>query len=67
MAIRKESETIKHEKHHLTLETFQKTLQVRECIMQETDRTLFEDSVELIRQQREERTRQIEQALQYCR
>lgn len=44
---------------HLTPELLEQIYRVREQIMQGTNGKLFEDSTELIRQQREERTRQL--------
>jgi hypothetical protein len=45
--------------HLLTRETLEQVLRVREEIMEHTNGRVFEDSVELIRQMREERTRQL--------
>ncbi len=49
------------EKHYVLIEDLwaERVLQVRERIMLETNGHIFEDSTELIRQQREERTRQL--------
>jgi hypothetical protein len=46
----------RNERRHVTPEFLQRVLQVRERIMRESKGMLFEDSAELIRQQREERT-----------
>jgi 2'-5' RNA ligase len=45
--------------HHLTPELLQQILEIHEQIRQHTNGRVFEDSAELIRQQREERTRQL--------
>ena len=46
-------------RHPMTYKTVERLRQFRERIMQENDGKLLEDSTELIRQQREERTRQL--------
>ena len=45
--------------HPLTRETLEQVLRVREEIMEHTNGRVFEDSVELIQQMREERTREL--------
>lgn len=49
------------QRHYTTPETLQKVLRVRERLMQESKGELFEDSAELLRKQREERTQYLEQ------
>ncbi len=46
-------------RHRLTPELLQQILQIHEQIKRNTNGRVFEDSAELIRQQREERTRQL--------
>ena len=48
---------------YATPETLQRVLCVRERLMQESKGNLFEDTAELIHQMREERTRELEQAI----
>ena len=45
----------------VTRKTLEHVLQVREQIMQDTNGRLFDDSTEIIRQMREERSRELEQ------
>lgn len=45
--------------HPVTLEVIEQLRRLREQIFQENNRQFFEDSAELLRQQREERTRQL--------
>lgn len=45
----------------ITHETLKRILQVREQIMQHTNERIFEDSTEMIRQMRNERSRELEQ------
>jgi hypothetical protein len=45
----------------LTRETLEHVYQVREEIMEHTNRRIFEDSTELIRQMREERSQELDQ------
>jgi hypothetical protein len=47
--------------HPLNRETLKRMLQVREEIMQHTHGRIFEDSTEMIRQMRDERSRELEQ------
>jgi len=49
------------ERRYATPETVQRVLRVRERLMQESKGELFEDSTELLRKQREERTRYLEE------
>lgn len=58
-AVPKEASLTQHERRPLTRDFLEKVYQVRERIIQESKGQLFEDSAELIRQQREERTRQL--------
>ncbi len=50
------------ERRYATPETVQRVLRVRERLMQESKGELFEDSAELLRKQREERTQYLEQS-----
>jgi hypothetical protein len=50
------------ERRYATPETVQRVLRVRERLMQESEGELFEDSAELLRKQREERTQYLEQS-----
>jgi 2'-5' RNA ligase len=54
-----ESSMRKVHRHPMTRETLERLRKIREQIMRENGGKLFEDSTELIRQQREERTRQL--------
>jgi hypothetical protein len=49
------------ERRYATPETVQRVLRVRERLMQESNGEIFEDSAELLRKQREERTQYLEQ------
>jgi hypothetical protein len=49
------------QKKLLTRETLEHVYQVREEIMEHTNRRIFEDSTELIRQMREERSQELDQ------
>ncbi len=55
----KEENTTPPERHPVTRDFLESVYRVRERIMQESKGQLFEDSAELIRQQREERTQQL--------
>ncbi len=55
----KEESMTQQERRPVTRDFLESVYRVRERIMQESKGQLFEDSAELIRQQREERTRQI--------
>jgi len=50
------------ERRYATPETVQRVRRVRERLMQESKGELFEDSAELLRKQREERTQYLEQS-----
>ena len=58
-AVPEEKSMTQQEWHPVTRDFLEKVYQVRERIMRESKGQLFEDSAELIRQQREERTRQL--------
>ena len=51
-----ETDETQRERRYVTPEFLQRVLQVRERIMRESKGKLFEDSAEMIRRQREERT-----------
>ena len=55
----KDESTTQRERRPVTRDFLESVYRVRERIMQESKGQLFEDSAELIRQQREERTRQL--------
>lgn len=65
MAIRSEdsgeASLTQRQRRYATSETLQQVLRVRERLMQESKGELFEDSAELLRKQREERTQYLEQ------
>jgi hypothetical protein len=55
----KEENTIPPERRPVTREAFERLMKFREKLLKETKGELFDDSVEILRQQREERTRQL--------
>ncbi len=57
-----EASMAQQERHYATPETVQRVLRVRERLMQESKGELFEDSAELLRKQRQERTLYLEQS-----
>ena len=57
-----EASMAQRERRYATPETVQRVLRVRERLMQESKGELFEDSAELLRKQREERTQYLEQS-----
>src|SRR6266849_6976048 len=57
-----EASMAQQERRYATPETVQRVLRVRERLMQESKGELFEDSAELLRKQREERTQYLEQS-----
>jgi hypothetical protein len=56
-----EANVILEEEHPVTPEYLEQILRVRERIMRESKGQLFEDSAEMIRQMREERTKYLEE------
>ncbi|SRR2546422_7224323 len=60
-AVPDEASMAQRERHYATPETLQRVLRVRERLIQESKGELFEDSAELLRKQREERTHYLEQ------
>lgn len=60
-AVPAETGTEKRERRPLTHQKLERILQVREEIIQHTGGHTFEDSTEIVRQMREERTRELEQ------
>jgi len=57
-----EEESIKQrQRKPLTRETLEHVYEVREQIMEHTNRRIFEDSTEIIRQMREERSQELDQ------
>ncbi|SRR6266446_5267695 len=60
-AVPDEAAITQRERRYATPETLRRVLRVRERLLQESKGELFEDSAELLRKQREERTRYLEQ------
>ena len=60
-AVPGEASVAQRQRRPVTRKTLEHVLQVREEIMQDTNRRLFDDSTEIIRQMREERSRELEQ------
>lgn len=60
-AVPDEASLMGQEEHPITPEFLEQVYRVRERIMQESKGQLFEDSAELIRQMREERTKYLEE------
>jgi hypothetical protein len=61
-AVPEEPDAICQQKrHYLTHEILQAALEIRKQIIEHTNGEIFEDSTELIRQMREERSRELEQ------
>ncbi len=61
-AVPEEANIRQQEEHHpITPEFVEQVYRVRERIMQESNGQLFEDSAEMIRQMREERTKYLEE------
>jgi len=58
-AIPKEESMTHQERRPVTREAFERLMKFREKLLKETKGELFDDSVEILRQQREERTRQL--------
>lgn len=56
-----DTNVIEQEEHPVTPDFLEQVYRVRERIMRESNGKLFEDSAELLRQQREERTQYLEQ------
>jgi hypothetical protein len=55
----KEESITLRERRPVSPEAFERLMQFREKLIKETNGELFDDSVEVLRQQREERTRQL--------
>ncbi len=60
-AVPEETGITQRERRYLTPDLLQAALEVRKQIMEHTNGEIFEDSTELIRQMREERSRELEQ------
>lgn len=60
-AVPEEPGVIQQERRYLTSEILQAALEIRKQIIEHTNGGIFEDSTELIRQMREERSRELEQ------
>ena len=58
-----EESIMQQELHPVTPEILEQILQARQKIMEETNGRIFEDSVEVIRQMREERSQHLERLL----
>lgn len=60
-AVPDEASVAQRQRRPVTRKTLEHVLQVREQIMQDTNRRLFDDSTEIVRQMREERSRELDQ------